>query len=322
MENVENINYIDIYARKLLQDIKYRVRQQQIVLSGDREKEVDTKMLEVIKDLCKVNASNTNKLNSTYKLLPSNNESESDRILCSLVLYYTGLYEDNLKLLNDLLDAGYVFGHKPYDLNLFALVKEISSEFDEEDYIRLLKEQSEVFKYFYRSLDKDDLPSEKEIIKTFKDILKKDEYVAFEKKNGHYRSCINHFLTKQGIELFGEAFILTASPKQKANIISNASDIMKWDEINRLRLVNLVKNRNYQASKLLLFKEELFNNFTDDEIIKIEEIYKDSNSSFDYYNMKLHEIEFDKIRRKLYGEEPVDDKNTIFSKLLRKLKKN
>ena len=65
MENVENINYIDIYARKLLQDIKYRVRQQQIVLSGDREKEVDTKMLEVIKDLCKVNASNTNKLNST-----------------------------------------------------------------------------------------------------------------------------------------------------------------------------------------------------------------------------------------------------------------
>ena len=57
MENVENINYIDIYARKLLQDIKYRVRQQQIVLSGDREKEVDTKMLEVIKDLCKVNAS-------------------------------------------------------------------------------------------------------------------------------------------------------------------------------------------------------------------------------------------------------------------------
>ena len=38
--------------------------------------------------------------------------------------------------------------------------------------------------------------------------------------------------------------------------------------------------------------------------------------------MKLHEIDFDKIRRKLYGEEPVDDKNTIFSKLLRKLKKN
>lgn len=38
--------------------------------------------------------------------------------------------------------------------------------------------------------------------------------------------------------------------------------------------------------------------------------------------MKLHEIEFDKIRRKLYGEEPANDKNTIFSKLLRKLKKN
>ena len=38
--------------------------------------------------------------------------------------------------------------------------------------------------------------------------------------------------------------------------------------------------------------------------------------------MKLHEIVFDKIRRKLYGEEPANDKNTIFSKLLRKLKKN
>ena len=115
------------------------------------------------------------------------------------------------------------------------------------------------------------MPSEKEIIKTFKDILKKDEYVAFEKKNGHYRSCINHFLTKQGIELFGEDFILTASKEQKSNIISRSSEIAKWDEINRLRLVNLVKNKNYQASKVLLFKEELFNNFTDDEIIKIEE---------------------------------------------------
>lgn len=322
MENIENINYIDIYAKKLLQDIKYRVRQQQIVLSGDREKEVDAKMIEVIKDLCKVNASNTNKLNSTYKLLPSNNESESDRILSSLVLYYTGLYEDNLKLLNNLLDNGYVFGHKPYDLNLFALVKEISSEFEEEDYIRLLKEQSEVFKYFYRSLDKDNLSSEKEIIKTFKDILKKDEYVAFDKKDGRYRRCINHFLTKQGIELFGEDFILTASKEQKSNIISSASDIMEWDEINRLRLINLVKNRNYQASQALLFREALFNNFTDDEIIKIEEIYNDSDSPFDYYNMKSHEIEFDKIRRKLYGEEPVNDKNTIFSKILRKLKKN
>lgn len=322
MENIENINYIDIYAKKLLQDIKYRVRQQQIVLSGDREKEVDAKMIEVIKDLCKVNASNTNKLNSTYKLLPSNNESESDRILSSLVLYYTGLYEDNLKLLNNLLDNGYVFGHKPYDLNLFALVKEISSEFEEEDYIRLLKEQSEVFKYFYRSLDKDNLSSEKEIIKTFKDILKKDEYVAFDKKDGRYRRCINHFLTKQGIELFGEDFILTASKEQKSNIISSASDIMEWDEINRLRLINLVKNRNYQASQALLFREALFNNFTDDEIIKIEEIYNDSDSPFDYYNMKSHEIEFDKIRRKLYGEEPVNDKDTIFSKILRKLKKN
>ncbi len=97
---------------------------------------------------------------------------------------------------------------------------------------------------------------------------------------------------------------------------------MEWDEINRLRLINLVKNRNYQASEALLFREELFNNFTDDEIIKIEEIYNDSDSPFDYYNMKLHEIEFDKIRRKLYGEEPVNDKNTIFSKILRKLKKN
>ena len=76
------------------------------------------------------------------------------------------------------------------------------------------------------------------------------------------------------------------------------------------------------TSKVLLFKEELFNNFTDDEIIKIEEIYKDSNSSFDYYNMKLHEIEFDKIRRKLYGEEALNEKSTIFNKILRKLKKN
>ncbi len=137
MENNESISFVEAYSKKLLQEVKYRVKQNWINLKEDKEKEVDPRMVEIIEDLCKAKKDNSDDINSIYKLMPTDNEDESDRILSTLVLYYTALYEDNLPLLNRLLDEGFSFGYKPYDLKSFALVKEISSEFEEDEYIRL-----------------------------------------------------------------------------------------------------------------------------------------------------------------------------------------
>ena len=47
---MEEIKYIDVYAKTLLNEVKDRVRQNRIIISGEKEKETDKKMIEVIKD--------------------------------------------------------------------------------------------------------------------------------------------------------------------------------------------------------------------------------------------------------------------------------
>lgn len=315
MENNENMSFVDAYVKKLLQEVKERVKQNWINLEEDREKEVDPKMVEIIKGICMEKKDNTNDINSIYKLMPTDNEDESDRILSTLVLYYTALYEDNLPLLNRLLDEGFSFGYKPYDLKTFALVKEISSEFDED--VRLLKKQSNVFKDFYLSLNRDDLSSEKRVIKRFKNILEEDEDVALDDSN-YRRSYIGNLLTKQSIMLFGENIILNSSRGQKINIISNAKSIADWKDVNVLRLINLMKNNDYEARRILSLRDALFDNLTDDELIRAEEF----ESFVDFDDLREYVIDYDRIKRKINGEELLSDKNNLFGKILRKFKKN
>lgn len=315
---MEDIGYIDIYAKNLLQEVKCRIRQNRISICGDKEKEIDIKMIEIIKDLCKVNKINSN-FYSTYKLIPTNNEDESNRVMCTLVLYYTAMYNDNLDLLNNLLDEGYVFGGRPYELNLFTLVSELSSEFKKDDYINLLKEQSQIFRRFYYSLDENNLEDEKDIIKAFKNIIEKNRNITLIEGRNGYRDTFTDLLTKDSIKLFGEDLILNASIKQKQNIISFSREISRWDEVNKLRLLNLMKNFNYEAHSIFLLKEELFNNFSDEEILKIEEII--GENSPDYYDRDKHKIKVDKIKEKLNGEKALKEEDNLFSKIFKKIKK-
>lgn len=317
MENNENMSFVDAYSKKLLQDIKSMVKQNRINLEEDKEKKVDPKMVEIIENLCTLKKDNTNDINSIYKLMPTDNKNESDRILSTLVLYYTALYEDNLPLLNRLLEEEFSFGNKPYDLKAFALVKEISSEFDEDEYIRLLKKQSNVFKDFYFSLNRDDLSSEKRLIKRFKNILEEDEDVALDDNGYQKNAYIRNLLTKQSIQLFGENIILNSSRGQKKHIISCAKSIMDWKDVNVMRLINLMKNNDYEAKRFLSLSDVLFDNLSDDELIRAEEF----ESFLDFDDFDDHIIDYDRIKRKINGEELLSDKNNLFGKILRKFKK-
>ena len=315
---MKDIGYVDIYAKTLLQEVKSRIRQNRINISGNKEKKIDTKMVEIIKDLCRVNKTNSN-FNSTYKLLPTNNEDESDRVMCTLILYYTALYNDNLDLLNSLLDEGYNFGGKPYELNLFVLVSEFSSEFKRDEYIDLLKEQSKTFRHFFFTLDENNLNGEKDIIREFKNIIEKNRNITIREERNGYRDTFTNLLTKDSIKLFGEDLILKASTKQKQNIISYAREISRWDDVNKLRLLNLMKNFNYEDGNFLFINEDLFNNFSDEEILRIEEIIGDDY--LDYYDDKKHKMMFDKIKEKLDGKDMLKEDNKLFGKIFKKIKK-
>lgn len=282
---MENNVYKEIYAKTLLNEIKNRVTQNGMKLKG--ENEVDKQMIEVIKDLCV-----KTKDDYQVKVLPVNSKEDNERIICTLIEYYAALYNDNVKLLNELLDNGYNFGNKRYDLNIFALDKRISNNFDKELYFKLLKNQTSVFKNFYNSLYDEKINiKDEDAIKSFCNILNRDNNVAFCKEEGYFRGeRIHNILTKKSIAYFGEDIIINASEKQKRNIISKVDDCSK-EEINRI--IKLMQEHNYDTYSTLDWKETL-KQFTDEELIKINA--HEESLFYKHYNHQLHKVDYDKIR--------------------------
>ncbi len=180
-----------------------------------------------------------------------------------------------------------------------------------------MKKQSNVFRDFYLSVNRDDLSSEKGVIKRFKNILEEDEDVAVDDSNYQINGYIRNLLTKQSIELFGENVILSSSRTQKVNIISDAKSIANWKDVNVLRLINLMINNGYEARRVLSLSDVLFDNLTDDELIKAEKF----ESFIDFNDFDDHIIDYDRIKRRINGEELLSDKNNLFGKILRKFKK-
>lgn len=97
-----NKDYEKVYARTFLNEVKSRVRQNKMKIEGDKEKEVDLKLEEVIKDLSFEENGNVTKY--MVKSLFSNNTEETERVFSTLVVYYAALYNDNVDLLKELLD--------------------------------------------------------------------------------------------------------------------------------------------------------------------------------------------------------------------------
>lgn len=291
-------NYRDVYAKTLLNEIKSRIRQNRMKLFGEKEQETDIKMLEVIKDLCVKSKSELDNQNEyILKVLPSSSEEETERIICTLMLYYAALYNDNVSLLNELLEKGYRFGNKRYELKLFALDKRISSQFNKDLYFDLLDNQSLLFHTFYYSLNDSSIDvTDEESINSFCSILNKDPKVAFsEEKNFSGENTIHNLLTKGTLAYFGEEIILNATEKQKRNIISWISfSKLSSDEI--IRIINLMRYHDFSL-RLFYSPKEILKEFTDDELIRINGY--EENLFYKYYSFETGEIDFDKIRKEI-----------------------
>lgn len=300
MENKE-IEYIDIYAKELLNSIKSRVRKNYIQLVN--EEETDQKMLKVIKDLCCKND------NETITMI--NTKDDSERVMNTLVIYYTALYFDNLKLLNDLLAKGYNFGHNIYDSTLCVLDKRFSSLFDEEKYIELVFKKGSLISSFYNSLRNQKIPmNDDECIKEFCDILKENPDInILSRKNDN--SCvgpieITNLLTKKTIYLFGKGMLLKATDDQKDEII-NRIDNQEMSQESFSRLLNLMKNYNLSIFFMGQW-EEVFKNLTDEEIIMASQ-----NKKFIFYECMNHQhvVDFDEVKKRIYNSSKDKQKKLV-----------
>ena len=307
METVNNnIGYIEIYAKELLNEIKNRVKQNNIKLIN--EEETDKKMVEIIKDLCNGKyATSSDKEHIQFSIVPNGTEEDTERVICTLILYYTAMYFDNLKLLNKLLEKGYNFGHVRYELDLFVLDKRITNSFDEEQYNDLLTNKYPLLKTFYESLkyDKSTEKTDDEYIKIFSEILKTNPKIADKKEDSFYERLMKSLITKRTIDTFGKDMILSSPYEQRDEIINPWGNYKPTvTEEERERLINLMVNHDFSMDTSFRW-HEICTNLSDEEILEIEK-YQDKYDINLYYECRKKEsyrdVDFDLIKKVLKKE--------------------
>jgi len=350
---MENYTYLDIYAKTYLNEIKRQIKWNKIDLSGDKEIETDEYMVEVIKSLCiKPRHNLDDKEKFVLRLLPTDSKEDTERIFITLMLYYTAVYNENIELLNKILETGFNFGNNRNNLDLFVLDKKISSQFNTNFYIKLIKEQISLFKEFYLSLKNNepiykssnpDNPVEElsidEVIQKFANILKQNPNVAIS-KNKYYQNKPYEFsrlLTKTSINYFDEDIILNASEEQKQNIINHAELSMFLTKQSVARLTTLMIDDNFSID-IEDHWNSVLEELSDYELIKINELDKDifrdvhldiSHQIYiDKKNIKntpelFIKKEIEEINKRL-KKEKVQELTTTFPKrrLLQKFKRN
>lgn len=290
-------DFIETYVRNTLNEIKSFIKTK-INLEREQEEKTDEKMSLVLKELIDGNFKNINVDgygNLIHTLLPLTDEKENNKIRCSLVLYYTALYFDNVKLLNRMLQEEVNFGDILNDLNLYVLDKDISSKFEENEYIEIVKDCIVVFNGFYQTTK--DLSSEEreKYITRFVNILKARHKDLTPNGSSHdYYSLFD----KKRLDIYEDDSYLNASKKQ-LNIIANSNTCHIKNEDTIRRLNNLIQttdfNHHYWNTDLM------FSLFSDDELFNMDywvalyfEAFSDNrdmlNKAMDFYNRIKDEI--------------------------------
>ena len=320
-----NKDYEKVYARTFLNEVKSQVRQNNMKIEGDKEKEVDLKLEEVIKDLSFEDKGNVTQY--IVKSLLSTNKEETERILSTLIVYYAALYNDNVDLLMELLNNEFDFGYRRHALNIGVLDKRISSKFAREDYIKLVKCQSKSFNNFYCGLSYFYRKKEDDFyIDKFSNIMKETmPSLETEEMKTPFSGVGTPNIIK-ALEYFDEDAILNASKKQRDFIIDESDSYledMNENDVNRVN--NFLKNTDINLALFELIN--LFPYFTDEEIIKIDKLF---NKNWELHNglmvknkeNNIRYFDINRLKDILAGEDNIKNEGIVKKKIFLWFRRN
>lgn len=256
--------FIETYIYNTLNEIKNYVKKV-IVLEPIQEEETDKKMSIVLKELIDSNFKNINidgYGNLIHTLLPLTDSKENDKIRRTLILYYTGLYHDNVDLLNKMLKEKINFGNILHDLNLYYLDKDLTSKFESDEYLKIIKDCGELFKWFNTTTR--DLPKEEreQYIIRVSSILKErhaDLTIEFRNRYDFY-----YLFTKTALDTFEHASYYYAT-KEQLRMMSKCGDSRNIkNEDTKRRLNNLIQTTTFKEH--YWNSDLMFSLFTDEEL--------------------------------------------------------
>jgi len=271
-------NYLEILSKNILNDIKNKLINNNVVLEKNQELSTDMKMLKIIESVVQNDYEFIYKDKDAFEKDIENKELNS-YVMSSLIQYYMAIYHENLDLLHKLLDNKFNWeSDTEYKMNLFVLDKRLTSNFSENELFDILEGNTLLLRNFYRSLYryKDDKEiDEEKFIKMICNILKRNKDIGKSK----WPRC-NHLFTVDLLMNFSEDEILNLTDTQKHILDGFENDKNKGTELK----LNLIKNYNY--SKNLIYWEQFDTYFTIDEILNftdsdIELFSKIFNSEFD-----------------------------------------
>ncbi len=273
-EDYEKV-FVKTVLNEFINEIKILVRQNKMKIEGDKEKEVDLKLEEVIRELFFENSFNVTKYMA--RIMFPNNNDEIERVISTLTVYYAALYNDNVDLLKELLDKKFYFNSRRYKLNISVLDKRLSSKFEKDDYIKLVKCQSDSFNRFYHGLSNVNRKTDDEFyIDKFSNIMKK----ALPSLDSEVMKTpfdeVESINIVKALEYFDEEAILNTSKSQREFIINESYMYLKDMNLNDVnRVNNFLRNTNINLALSQLIK--LLPNFTDEEILKIDELFNENS---------------------------------------------
>jgi hypothetical protein len=288
---METNDLITVYVSDTLNQIKDVVKKS-INLEKEREKQTDEKMSKVLYILVNTNVEELEESDGIlfHKLLPLSGKEENERVWTHLILYYTALYFDNVALLQKMLSENVFLGKSRYDLLLCVLDKNLSSRFEEQEYLELIKNSGNIFKMFYCSIKKVDSKERENYFNRFAKILKgrKDE-LNLKKYND-----ISFILVKNNLDVFDNESYLNSSIEQLRKVIGHVYNLNNKDNIKRLN--NLIHTTDFAQS--YWDWDLMFSLFTDEELL-------DKDYWVEKYFEKAKELGIDLQRAiRLYNREP------------------
>lgn len=259
-------DYLNIYSKILLNKVKEEVQDCFIEKDLNKEKEIDDKILEIIKDLIsEINEKRKNNLNIGFFA----NQLENDKFIQALCMQYIALYNDNINLLNTILSNNIEMETR----NLFLLDKKITEKIDEETYIHLLKTQGSTLINFILSLRSENQDfSNEEAINRFSYLIKTYPDISFSKNKDNYYQI----LTKESLFWFNDDILINASDNQKEIIqdIYGRNNKIEKVEVKKI-FSTLIEKYNFSKElPYLLFGniyERLVSNFSIEEILNLSD---------------------------------------------------
>ena len=288
METTNKNDFINIYVLKTLNEIKDMVKNN-IKLEQEKETEIDKKMAIVLNDLINANFKNLQKDpkgNLIYTILPIVDEYENKKIRISLALYYTALYYDNIDLLRDLIKEDIEF-NRNYHINFQYLDKSISSRFEKEKYIEMIKTCGYIFRNFAKSIEGLTEEKKEQYIQRFVKLinLKYDLIKDILSKKTGYAELENLF-DKTNLDTFTDKTYEKAT-KEQLSLINN-SYMNNYSKETCDRLNNLMQTKgfsNHLSDLSLMMKI-----YTDEELCTLDYFISRAISKFSHTEESLNKV--------------------------------